>query len=393
MSSKKALAIIYTFLPYVDTAGIVFAKRIQAEIQKDITVISCKAYGGATLDHSLEQLAKPYLNKIIELDAKFTYRDWKFFEDFYNKALKAYEGEVESGVEYTELYSRSMSVISHLVAYKIKQLNPSLKWIAEFSDPIIKDVTGDERQTIVPNEWLLSELNNIADIGLFRQYNNIFSLSEILVYLYADEIKFTNPLQKQFMLNYISEDILDFNFKPKFIYQVDQKSVIVPHPILDEHFYSLGHSEIQTDPDKVNIAYFGNVNAKRSFNAFFESWLVLPPHKRNTFRFYIFSNLKKETILNYIPEELRSYVIFGGNLNYLDFLSSLKDFDYLLTMDTEVQHIFGVNPFLPSKVADYLGSTSKIIALVENGSPTSLILNERLLCFKYDLFNMSSLIA
>lgn len=391
MSSEKALAIIYTFIPYVDTAGIVFSKRIQAEIRKDITVISCKAYNGATVDHSLEKLAAPYLNKIIEIDAKFTYRDWKFFEDFYNKALEAAQNELDSGAKYTELYSRSMSVISHLIAYKIKKNNPSLKWIAEFSDPIIKDVTGDERKTLVPNEWLAKYLD-VENIQKFRQFNNLFSLSEILVYLYADEIKFTNPLQKKFMMDYISEDILDFNFVPKFKQAVDAKSVIVPHPILEPKFYNLGKFEMKLDQTKTNIAYFGNVNAKRSFDSFFDSWLNLPPKERNNFRFYIFSNLKKETILKHIPNELQDYIILGGNLNYLDFLTSLKSFDYLLTMDTEVNHIFGMNPFLPSKVADYLGSGAKVLALVENGSPTTRINSDKLMCFSHEKFNIINLV-
>lgn len=391
MSSEKALAIIYTFLPYVDTAGIVFAKRIQAEIKKEMTVISCKAYGGATLDHSLEQLTHPYLKKTIEIDAKFTYRDWKFFEDFYNKALESAQNELASGEKYTELYSRSMSVISHLVAYKIKQRNPSLKWIAEFSDPIIKDVTGDDRKTLVPEEWLAENLD-VKSIQKFKQYNNLFSLSEILVYLYADEIKFTNPLQKKFMMNYISEDILDFNFVSKLKKIVDAKSIIVSHPVLESRFYNLGKFDMQLDQTKTNIAYFGNVNAKRSFNSFFDSWLSLPLKERNNFRFYIFSNLKKETILKHIPDDLQDYIILGGNLNYLDFLNSLKSFDYLLTMDTEVNHIFGMNPFLPSKVADYLGSGAKVLALVENGSPTTRINSDKLMCFSHEKFNIINLV-
>lgn len=390
MSSEKALAIIYTFLPYVDTAGIVFAKRIQAEIKKEMTVISCKAYGGATLDHSLEQLTHPYLKKTIEIDAKFTYRDWKFFENFYNKALEAAQHELDSGVKYTELYSRSMSVISHLVAYKIKQRNPFLKWIAEFSDPIIKDVTGDDRKTLVPEEWLAENLD-VKSIQKFKQYNNLFSLSEILVYLYADEIKFTNPLQKKFMINYISEEILDFNFVPKFNKTVDSKGVIVSHPVLESKFYNLGKFDMQLDQTKTNIAYFGNVNAKRSFNSFFDSWLILPLKERNKFRFYIFSNLKKETILKHIPDDLQDYIVLGGNLNYLDFLTSLKNFDYLLTMDTEVNHIFGMNPFLPSKVADYLGSGTKLLALIEKGSPTDLIRSEKILKFEFENFDINTI--
>lgn len=388
----KSLSIIYTFLPYVDTAGIVFAKRMQAEIKESMTVISCKAYNGASRDDSLQNLVSPYLDKLIELDAKFTYRDWGNFEDFYNKALNAYRNEIDNGSIFDKIYSRSMSVISHLVAYKIKCLNPNIKWIAEFSDPIIKDVTGDERETIIPDEWLLKniEINELKD---FRQYNNLFSLSEILVYLYADEIKFTNKLQKDFMTKYFLSDILNKNIVRKTSELVDKKSIISAHPILEKKFYQLHKFDSSViSKNFTNIAYFGNINSKRSFNAFFDSWLELDLFKQDRIRFYIYSNLKKETILKNVPERLQSYVIVEKGLPYLEFLNSMQYFDYLLTVDTEVNDIFGVNPFLPSKLSDYLGSGTKVLALVEDGSPTTLLESNLIFKKSFDNFKISEIL-
>lgn len=385
----KSLSIIYTFLPYVDTAGIVFAKRMQAEIKEPMTVISCKAYNGAPRDESLSTLVSPYLEKLIEIDATFTYREWKHFEDFYNKAIAAYQNEINSGVVFNKIYSRSMSVISHLVAYKIKCLNPDITWIAEFSDPVIKDVTGDERETIIPDEWLSRNID-VSSIEYYRQYNNLFSLSEILVYLFSDQIKFTNKLQKEFMLNYFSEEILDRNKIRKILANIESKSVVVSHPILNERFYKLNDfNASDISGELINIAYFGNINSKRSFTSLFDSWIKLNEWDRRKFRFYIYTNIKEETVLKSIPLELHQYIKISKGLPYLQFLNSMQYFDYLLTVDTEVQDIFGVNPFLPSKLSDYLGSGTKILALVEGGSPTDLMKSEKIIKSDFESFKLS----
>ncbi|WP_353171567.1 hypothetical protein [Acinetobacter rudis] len=387
----KSLSIIYTFLPYVDTAGIVFAKRMQAEIKEPMTVISCKAYNGAPVDNSLSTLVSPYLEKLIEIDAKFTYREWENFEDFYNKAISAYQDEVKSGVVFNKIYSRSMSVISHLVAYKIKCLNPEITWIAEFSDPIIKDVTGVERETILPEVWLRNFID-VKQIECFRQYNNLFSLSEILVYLFADQIKFTNDLQRDFMINYFSKEILNKNIIRQKVKLAFERSIIVPHPSLNSKFYSLEKFDVEGISSKyVNIAYFGNINSKRTFNTLFESWLKLNKKSRDKFRFYVFTNIREETVLKSIPLDLHEYIQIRKGLPYLEFLNSMQYFDYLLSVDTEVKEIFNVNPFLPSKISDYLGSNSKILALVESGSPTDLLKSDRIVKFDFNKFDIRSL--
>ena len=55
----------------------------------------------------------------------------------------------------------------------------------------------------------------------------------------------------------------------------------------------------------------------------------------------------------------------------MDFLSTCNNFDYLLVNDAQVSDVFGLNPYLPSKVSDYKGSKAKILALIEKGSALS----------------------
>lgn len=46
-------------------------------------------------------------------------------------------------------------------------------------------------------------------------------------------------------------------------------------------------------------------------------------------------------------------------------------YDYLLVNDAETKGIKPLNPYLPSKVSDYLGANVPFWALVEAGSPLS----------------------
>ncbi len=382
----NSLAIIYTFAPYVDTAGIVFAKRINTEYKENFTVISCKPYSGAPEDETLHKIISDSVSKTIEVDAKFTYRDWHHFSDFIDKSLESYKNELAAGTVYQKIYSRSMSVISHLVAYKIKCITPELEWIAEFSDPIIKDVTGEDRETLIPETWLKKNID-VSELQVFKKYNNLFSLSEVLVYLYADKIVFTNSIQKEYMLSYFFNDLLNLSLKEALSTKIESKSVISKHPTLSSKYYERTSYSGDVDTTLINIAYFGNINSRRSFSSFFDSWRMCDEKLITNFRLYIFSNINSDKILSNVPLELRKYVIVNKGLNYLDFLGSLKIFDYLLTVDTEVKDTLGVNPFLPSKISDYLGSTTKILALIEKDSPTYYLNNSNILKFLINDFN------
>ncbi len=374
----KSLAIIYTFFPYVDTSGIVFAKRIQSEIQESIVVITNQHVKNALKDESLSQIVNPYLHKTIEIKSTFTYRDWKYFEQFIDQAFSSYLDEVNSGQVFTKLYSRSMSVVTHLVAYKIKQHNPNIKWIAEFSDPILKEVDGNERDVSIPQRWL--DENNLSDkLYQFDNHLNLFFVSELLVYLFSDEIVFTNELQKDFMISYLVDKNLNIN-DIEMVKEVREKAVIKAQPTLPSRFYDLGKFDGELDKNLINIGYFGNFNIKRNFEEFFKAWEKLSLSKQQQIRLYVYTPMKAQLVEEHLPASLVDKVVILPSLRYLDFLSALKHFDYLLTIDTLVNDTLGINPFLPSKVSDYFGvDNNKILALVEKGSPLEIMKHDQVM--------------
>lgn len=370
--SPLSLAIIYTFCPYVDTSGNVFAKRIQKEIKENITIITNKFVSNPPIDNSLMELISPYLHKRLEMQATFTYRDWNHFKDFIDQAYDTYLNEIKEGYIFDKLYSRSMSVVTHLVAYKIKIHNPNIKWIAEFSDPIIKEVDGNERNVDIPLSWLKE--NNILDrTKAFDNNQNLFFISELLVYLFADEIIFTNDLQKKYMLHYLNEKSFNYNQNHALLKKIHSRCSVKPHPTLTSEFYQKRNSKVDVNKEFLNIGYFGNFNINRGLSEFISSWIKLKSYEKNQIRLYIFTNMKADKIYASIPEEIRDYVYLEKALSYLDFLGTLNSFDFVLSLDTQVSQLLGINPFLPSKISDYLGADTQILALLEKGSPTDLL--------------------
>ena len=58
-------------------------------------------------------------------------------------------------------------------------------------------------------------------------------------------------------------------------------------------------------------------------------------------------------------------------LKYFDFLNASTQFDVLIVSDVTTRGVWPFNPYLPSKLSDYLGSKTDIWALCEKGSTLS----------------------
>src|SRR5699024_12848117 len=68
------------------------------------------------------------------------------------------------------------------------------------------------------------------------------------------------------------------------------------------------------------------------------------------------------------------------------FLNLSNQFDVLLAFDSITNDIKSSNPYLPSKISDYIGSQTIILALVENDSILDKMKHKNL--FKIDIDNI-----
>lgn len=373
------LVISYCFAPYIDTSGVVMSKRIGA-MDKPVDLITNSMSRVRETDTKLFKIAEYYVGKHHELNAPQSFANWNAVMQFADGALDATHNLLKQRKMYKNLYSRAMWPASHFAAALVKAKYPKMRWTAEFSDPILMDVSAQPRFEPLPLDWLIKQ-GFIKEKNELSDPQNLFYWCEKLPYLYADELIFTNQNQLNYMLSYADEDLRE---------TIAKKAVILPQPTLDREFYKLSDVKLDKEENKFHLAYFGSFYANRGFKPFIEAWNQLPDVKKKQLKLHIYTQQDVDSILSEVPEEIRAQIIIQKYVAYFDFLALADQFDGLVVMDTQTKGLKINNPYLPSKLSDYLGSSSLILALTEQGSPMSYVENTRLL--KVDMHQLNEIL-
>lgn len=362
--NASTLVIAYNFTPFVDPSAIVVAKRIQEEkwyadvICNDMTAIRKRS-------ESLAFIGKPYINSVTTIKTKPTFAHQPHYQEFVDKSI-----EVLDLRKYEKVYSRSFFVAAHFLGFEVKAQKPEISWLAEFSDPGVFDVQGNKRYSWfrdleVRDKYVRAVYENFPDFKKYRleENDNIYFWSELLPFCFADSIMFTCENQRQVMLNNLEINEL------RSI--VENKSIIKPQPTLPEFFYSFKEVENNIEDEYINIAYFGSFYINRNFNDVFEAINRLSLNKKQRVRLYIYTNQIDDVIKAATEYRVLDNIVVSNYLDYLDFLNIIDEFDCLFLMDTNTNGTFEVNPYLPSKLSDYLGAKAEIWAHCEEGSSLS----------------------
>lgn len=346
----------YCFAPYNDTSGVIMGKRI-AERKVPCDVISNNMSDVRTTDYTLNELSEPYIAKHYGINSKSSFSNYQLMNEFVQQGAKKLKNNT-----YKEIYSRVLWPASHLLAWKLKTNHT--KWIAEFSDPVLYDIKNKERHSKVPFTYI-NKIRRQASEKYHPYINdNLYNLVELLPFMFADEIVFTNKKQMTQMIKRFTEDIQQ---------EIISKSVINPHPTLDAHYYEKQRALLTLDKEKFNIGYFGNFYETRGLKEIQE--LVEQPElieKLNQSKlplaFHIFTS-NPVNVKQMISQYGLTQVFAHEALPYFEFLNATKHFDALIVMDAHTKGIKEENPYLPSKLSDYKGSGVPVIAYCEVGSP------------------------
>ena len=352
------LVISFLFPPSDYVSGITVSKRI-IENNQVVDVLQAK-YDEKS--NKFSQCLDEFINQriLVDIDCDVDRTDCIF--KFINKGIRLIDND------YSKIYSRSWLMANHFLAFEYKLKNNSTFWSAEFSDPLIYNLDNKKRfyeQMVVDNQKYISKLNGEIskldmDLPLIENKSSAYFIAEYLVYLFADRIIFTNENQREIMLKQFPIDIYDIVFA---------KSEIKVHPTLSDKYYHIQKSELNLDDEYINIAYFGSdYYGKRHFESIFSSLESLNHKFKDRIRFYLFVN-DKTLLKNLIsPLSVRDNIIIKDPLKYLEFLNATTKFDVLLVNDVNTKGSHDINPYLPSKLSDYLGSGSDIWAICEKDS-------------------------
>ena len=365
---RDELYISYLFSPSDFVSGITVAKRI-AESGNLVDVLQVKSQN--SIGKEFNNRIGEYIHDRIVLDVDCEADSPECIFKFINDGLKAIKHD------YKRIYSRSWYMSNHLLACEYKFRNPDVFWTAEFSDPLMYDMSNQLKNSkwkIIDNPDYIDGINTEierlnkekgTDFPLIENRSQAFYITEYLCYLFSDEIIFTNPNQKELMLNQFPVDVGDF---------VNEKAVIRMHPTFADEFYHIEESGISPDNDKINLAYFGNqYYGKRHFEGLFYALETLNHKFRDKIQLHIF--ISRQDFIKQLTEDLdvSDSIIIHKPVGYLEFLNATTKFDVLIVNDSLTMGRFEKNPYLPSKYSDYLGSGRDIWAIYEPGSVLSTL--------------------
>ena len=356
------LYISFLFPPVMHVSGITAFKRIVENNRKvDVLQSRVKSPQLADLDTYVDKYVSNRI--IVDVDCNND-REECIFESI-KKGMEAIEND------YKKIYSRSWLMSNHFLAHEYKLENPDVFWTAEFSDPLLFKMDNTVRSykyMVINDKEYVSKVNDEIralneDTGnnfkLLEDNPSACFIAEYLVYLFADKIIFTNENQREIMLNQFPVDVKNF---------VLNKSGIRMHPTLGSEFYQIKDADLDLDEDCINIAYFGNdYYSKRHFESLFYAVEALNHKHGDKIRVYLYLS-NPGLVKKLLPSDR---FIVKKPLEYLDFLNATTKYDVLIVNDIVTNCNFEVNPYLPSKLSDYLGSGRDIWALYEKGSALS----------------------
>ena len=314
-------------------------------------------------DDSTRLIVDPYLVHAEEIDVVPSFAHWGTICSYARQAARKASKRARKQGGYESVYSRALWSGSHVAAALFKAKHPGTRWEAEFSDPLSVGVDGTPRPGELTKGITTHQLRKMVERSDWSglSYTTHFELTELVTLLYADEVIFTNANQRQVMLEHYTEDFQSF---------VREKSTIRHHAVPTAEMYHLVESDYALDPERINIAYFGNFYANRGIG---DVMTALAEHpQREKFVLHIFTSNPEKLRQQLWGNPAAGNVRINGYVPYLEFLNVSTNFDVLVVNDTDtVGTAFSVNPFLPSKYADYAGSGAAVWGIVVEDSALS----------------------
>lgn len=350
--STNSLVISNAFPPTIDTSANVVTKRILTN-RKYVDVISGTHYKREGRDFSLANVVRGFIRDKMEIEVNNAYFHFDGIK-FVREGLEA----LNEKPTYENVYSRAQWVPSHLLGFFYK-ISHNTHWTAEFSDPIIYDLDGNLMTPPIKDESFVNEVNMALpkEFANVKVTDTVNEVAEYITFIMADELVFTNENQ----MNVMVEDF------PELREMVLAKSRIGKHPTLDEFYYHIQVPEYEIDEDYVNFAYFGTLYGSRSFEEFVAGFSNLNDEFKDKFRLHVFTP-NTEMFKHVLPPELLEKTEINTSAEYFDFINLTTKMDVLLVEDAITKHVYDLNPYLPSKISDYLGSGGDIWAICDKGS-------------------------
>ncbi len=348
--SKKILLLTYCFPPTNFPEAYLCAKTFLNSKTFDVDIITILPKKEDRDDNFANITSKYFSNvkyisrvKTIEKIINFFLTKWVtalklpdahiFYTPYMvREILKIDASKYETVISWSQWHSIHLA---YLTARILKPHFKRIKWITKFSDP-----------------WSKNTYNNY---NFFESFVNTWL--ERLVVLSADRLVF------------ITKETLDL-FLGGYPNSVYNKGIVIPHP-----FNSRLYPNSEPVEGQIVFRYLGNFYGKRTPDTLLQSlsnYLKKNPVSKISIlvEFYgaEYSGLK--TLINNF--HLEKTVYYKGKVDYLSSLALMKTADVLINIDAPSDH----NPFLSSKIIDYLGSMRPVLYIGSTKGTSAQLIND-----------------
>ena len=362
--AARDVAVLYCFTPFLDTSGLVAAQRLR--VRGEVTdVVAQDLTGLRREDPTSSLLADPVTARRVSLPGPARFNGWDPVRRFVDGSVAQVERWIEEQGPYRSIYSRALKLPSHFAAALLKHRHPEMRWIAEFSDPLLVNPLGDVRVSPLEDDWIVRELRGaIAERGFpVPEGLGIYDWGEQIAYALADELWFTNAHQVEVMLDSCPNPVLAGRAR--------ELAQVHAHPTLPPAFYNAVDVRLEVDPDVVNLGYFGNFYRTRGLHELLDVLPRLDVLERSRLHLHVFTSQVGQLAREVEARDLHDVVTVRQLRPFLEFLALTQHFDVLIANDGVSAANHRLNPYLPSKVSDYLGSGRPMWAIRETGSVLS----------------------
>ena len=360
----KMFVVPGSFVPFNDTVTLLTYKRLR-NLDLDMNVFAFKGKEDPGL---LKELHKD--ERFDKFNIKYTSElDWAIpryhpirlpaglflMNKYVHDSLKEFKKD-----NYKYLFSSIVPGISHIAGYKIKKKHPDVIWYASFSDPF---KGSPYKKADLANNSVIYKL--MFGVGSFCLYNNRY---EEVAVNHADKLIFICEEQRDFTLhqypNY--EELL-------------KKSIIMPLTYIPEwEMYKSILNTPKVSNKTRQAVHLGRLYGLRRPDTFIEALRQLKDEDQNLSQkivFHQYSEIQPSDVKKIKDEGLEDLLIIHDKVSYDESIEVMKNADILVLFDTLMPEA-EVQPYLPSKIVEYLLLKKPILGICGSNSPSYRILKE-----------------
>ena len=362
----KMFVVPGTFVPYNDTVTLLTYKRLRnLDLDMDVFCFKAKQDEGLKQELDNDECFKKFnIKYATDLDWSIS-RNHPFrlpislvlMNKYVHDSFKEFEKK-----DYKYLYTSIAPGISHICGAKIKKKHPEVIWYASFSDPF---KNSPYKKASLTNRSLFYKI--AYNVGAWALYNNKYE--EVAIYN-ADKLVFICEEQRDYTINQYPD--LD---KERLL----KKSIIMPLTYIPSwKMYKELISNKHTNNKPLQAVHLGRLYGLRTLDSFLDALKELKQENNNIeskIIFHQYSEIQKPDINKVKENGLEKLFVLHDKVSYSESTNIMKNSDVLMLFDSLMPNA-KVQPYLPSKIVEYLLLRKPILAISDSNSPSYRILKK-----------------